>query len=242
MGIIIAIVGIASVVLIVTEGIWNPSRNTLPYELVRVCVQILGVAVVGFFVGLASFLVQQSKDERRRLEERVRDLFAETVTAYNAVKRVRRLLEAETTSESASTITVSTYSRLLEELCEQQLVFENLKRSAPLIQARVRGAMTIIAPAPESAREKSCGTLKEHYSSIESYLNEIVEEYQKNRHLVPADPSKTIDELKLRKLKEFISDTQLFKAKVSYRIDGILRVLENSLLTSKEPRGGASLQ
>jgi hypothetical protein len=153
---VVALLGVAAIAgtVFLTTVRPPPQPNTVDYELMRVSLQILGVVLVGFVVGMASFTLQQIRlderksddrkfDERRRIDEQVRYFLADTVESYNGVKLIRRLLEAETTCESAPRITVDTYSRLLAQLCERQLVFESLMRRAPLIQQQVHGGEEI---------------------------------------------------------------------------------------------------
>lgn len=189
---------------------------------------MLGVVIVGTLVGLATFVYQQEHqravDERRRLDDRVRAVFEETVNAYNEVKLVRRLLRAETGPKADPKITRETYTRLLPELCKQQLAFEDLKRSAPLIQTSLQNGQVITKPAS--------ATLADTYDAIENYLNNIVEEYENSRYSMPKRGARPLVDPGKARLREFVYDTQAFQARVSEPVRAVLRHLEEHLLTS----------
>src|SRR3712207_2373051 len=222
-GILLLVAILAGFTLLATNLGAGPQVNTLPYELSRTSLQVLGVVIVGSFLGLATFGYQQKHqravDERRRVDDRVRAVFEETVNAYNEVKLVRRLLRAETGPKGDPKITRETYTRLLPDLCKQQLAFEDLKRSAPLIQTSLQNGEVITKkPAP--------ATLADTYDVIEDYLNNIVEEYENSRYDMPkrgalplVDPSKV-------KLREFVYDTRVFRDSVSNPVRAVLRHLE----------------
>lgn len=219
---------LAALVLIATNLGPGPQANTLPYEASRTSLQVLGVVLVGAFVGMATFVYQQEHqravDERRRLDDRVRAVFEETVSAYNAVKLVRRLLRAETGPKADPRITLETYTRLLPDLCKQQLAFEDLKRSAPLIQKSLQNGEVITKPA--------CATLADTYDAIEGYLNNIVKEYENSRYGMPSTGAQSLVDPDKARLREFVYDTQAFRAKIPEPVRGVLRHLEEHLLTS----------
>ena len=219
---------LAALVLFVTILAPGPTANTLPYEVARTSLQVLGVVLVGAFVGMATFSLQQEQqrtvDERRRLDDRVRAVFDETVDAYNEVKLVRRLLRAETGPKEAAAITRRTYTRLLSDLCKQQLAFEDLKRSAPLFQVSLQNGHAIAGPVRAN--------LTDTYDAIEHYLNEIVEEYEKTRHCMPPTGAQSLYEPNKEKLREFVYNTAVFRAKVSDPVEAVLQHLERHLLTS----------
>jgi hypothetical protein len=100
-------------------------------------------------------------------------LLDQAVTAYNAVRSMRRLLDAETRGEGRH-ICIDVYDRHLTDLNSQQLVFEGLKKMAPMIEEQR------LCPAPISS-----GSLAEG-GKIESYLSTVVDEYQATRRIVAA--------------------------------------------------------
>ncbi|MEV2227901.1 hypothetical protein AB0H69_04830 [Streptomyces phaeochromogenes] len=256
---VLAVAVVALAVLLVFVVAPGPKSGSVPYELMRVCVQVLGVSVVGFVVGMATFSLQQAhlerqrQDdrarlerqrlddrthlERQRLDDRIRSFLFQTVDSYNAVKQVRRMLRAETAPKAAPRITAEAYSRLLPELCKQQLVFEALKRSAPLIQAHVNYGDPIPAQGSGARRETEVVPLRKHYRHIESYLNEVVKEYETFRHLMPAVGHVSLAALGLKRTERFIYDTEDFKAMASHRIESVIEALEGTLLSA--PRSGS---
>jgi hypothetical protein len=265
LGVVAAIAGLGLFATLIPR---TPSANTLRYEVMRACLQVLGISLIGVVVAMATFRLQQvhseqSKldaeerdntlvtkrreddrelDERRRLDDRVTDFLSETINAYNAVKSVRRLLQAETGPKADARITRVAYSKLMTVLCDQQLIFESLYRRAPLIQDRVKGGIEIrVTMSRRSADESGIlGTLADYYGRIESYLNEIVDEFQKNLHVVPSDGGVSLRDLGAGKLSEFIHRTSPLKENVSYIVESIIRCLESDLLTSRTPLSGAA--
>jgi hypothetical protein len=140
---------------------------------------------VGAVVGHATFRLQQmqiqarqdadrARDQRERVNERVRSLIGETLVSYNSVKRVRRLLEAEAGPREDAQVDVATYSSLMSQLCKQQLVFESLCRRAPLIQVHVASCRDIRVEI-DGGKDLE-GSLEQHHGHIERYLNDLIEE------------------------------------------------------------------
>lgn len=240
---LIGIAVIASAGFVLTLFPPGPEPNTPRYEVMRVCLQVLGVALIGVVVGMATFRLQQihleqskidaekrdhNADERQRLDDRIRLFLSDTILGYNALKQIRRTLEAETAPKSLPVIRYETYSRLLRALNEQQLTFESLKRRTPLIQGRVPGGEEIkVYPCDGPAYTE---TLRQHYAHVEHYLNKSIEEYQKNLHRTSPEKTASLDELGLNKLKEFIYKTDKFRDAVSDRVEAVIRILESELL------------
>jgi hypothetical protein len=177
---------------------------------------------------MATFVYQQEHqravDERRRLDDRVRAVFEGTIKAYNGVKLVRRLLRAETGPKEDPSITLEAYTRLLPELCKQQLAFEDLRRSAPLIQTSLQNGEVIPEPV--------CATLTKTYDAIEHYLNDIVKEFEDSRHMMSNRRPRPLVHSDKAKLREMVYDTQVFRTKVSEPVKAVLKHLEEHLLTS----------
>lgn len=96
----------------------NPNSNTLRYEVAKTALQVIAVAGLGGLAALATFTFQHSReqetaqrddrlahlrlrveiarDTRARQDDLLRALLRETLVAYNRLKRLRRLLRAET--------------------------------------------------------------------------------------------------------------------------------------------------
>jgi hypothetical protein len=248
-----ALLVLAALILVTAD----PRPNTLPYEVVRICLQVFGVVLITAFVGLATFQWQQVRleqsklqaeqrdeirkkdaadrdlkvDQRHRLDERVRAFFEETLQAYHGVKQVRRLLAAETGSAATPSISLEAYSRLIPELSGHQLTFESLKRRAPLIQSLVPGADTIPYKADRTTGATGMATLEKHYEVIEKYLNHMVDDYEKRRGALSSEHRHLLRDLQDdARLSKFIFDTVTLKVNVTYRVEAVLGCLERALL------------
>ncbi len=196
----------------------------------KACLQLI---VVGFIGGLLTAAVQHFQqgrnirlDERRREDEFLRSMLGRTVSAYNAVKRIRRFLDAETRNESGvRSISRATYDQYLTELNAQQLEFESLKRIAPLADQRIsRNRPTVAGPA-EYIRDDSLTSM---FSRVESFLNQVVGEYQHRRYLVPASGEISLNDFVA--LDSFFRKAT-FTAGTSDNINVIVRVMQTALLT-----------
>ncbi|MEU9662850.1 hypothetical protein [Streptomyces chartreusis] len=216
---VVAVVGITALVvlLVIVLAFPGPEPHTVPYEVMRVCVQVLGISVVGFFVGWAAFDLQQDRLERQRRDDRIRVFLAEMLDAYHGVKQVRRVLRSETSSDTARTISDEAYSRLLAELSKHQLVFETLARSAPLFEGHVPGSSEIhVEKAGNSngqTRKPVTQSLARHYEDIESYLNGVVSEFEVCHPPAPGTGYVSLAKPGLDKTNNFLYDTAEFKAR-----------------------------
>lgn len=242
--VVFVVVGLVAV-LGLALSTWGPGElkpETFRFELMRISLQILGVALVGAFVGTAVFRLQQVQldrskndaeareearlckrrqadyhiDKRRRLDGRIESFLHETIAAYHAVKRIRRVLEAEMARDPELSIASESYSRLVTELSNQQLAFESLMRRAPLIQG-LFGGLELEARVSRDSDKVVVTSLENHYAQVESYLNDVVDEYQKKNGLV--------------KVGAFVYNTPDFKANVSYRVNAVIKAFEEALLT-----------
>jgi hypothetical protein len=114
------LLAIAALSGIVLAWAWSgsPTNNTLRYELAKTAMQVIAVASLGGLAALATFTFQRSRtredelrdrkleqwrrrvengrDKRDRQDDLLRSLLRDMLTSYNRVKRVRRLVEAET--------------------------------------------------------------------------------------------------------------------------------------------------
>ncbi|GHB77111.1 hypothetical protein GCM10010377_79320 [Streptomyces viridiviolaceus] len=251
---VVAFVAVIALValLVIALAVPGPRPNTMPYEVARVCLQVLGVSIVGFFVGLETFNLQQERLERQRLDDRIRAFLTEMLDAYHGVKQVRRVLRAETAPSTAPTITADAYSRLLPELSKHQLVFESLARSAPLIEGHVNGGSAIsvkeaggkfaLAHGQQHVRGTVTKSLTAHCKDIEGYLNDVVAEFEVFHQFLPQAGRISLAKLHLEETDRFLHDTDEFRAKVSRRIREMVKVLETTLLRTsgggRESSGG----
>src|SRR4051812_5691227 len=143
----------------------RPVPNTVWYEVLKTSLQVLGVVLVGAFVGMAVFKLQQVqldesklhaeerehnriKDRRatdhdidalRRLDDRTQSFLSETIDAYHSTKQIRRQLEAATPDGVTTSELPEGASNLLMKLSNQQLAFESLKRRSPLLEELLDG-------------------------------------------------------------------------------------------------------
>jgi hypothetical protein len=165
--------------------------------------------------------VDNRRDERRRQDEVLRSVLEQTITAYHAVKRIRRQLDAET-HDGRLPISLEAYDRHLLALIRHQLVFEGLKRTAPVIDERLTDA----------ARERREGhplsaTLQARFRRIEHYLNDVIDEYRSSRYLVAARGEMPLSSLP--KLAGML-DPDNFRPGASTDIDEIISAVQHMLL------------
>ncbi|GAA0700435.1 hypothetical protein GCM10010193_64000 [Kitasatospora atroaurantiaca] len=227
------VAGIAGTGLLAIELSPGPEPNTAPHDLAQVCMQVLGLSVLGFLVGLATFKLQQARLEQQRQADRIRAFLTEMLDAYHGVKQARRMLKAESAPRTAPSITAKAYSRLLSDLSKHQLVFETLARSAQLIEGYVDNGCAI--PVKEAGDPSECGrasvtqSLTGHFEEIESYLNGVVTEFEEHYQRVPSHGRIRLADLDLDETIRFLYETDEFKAKVSRRITAMVEALETTL-------------
>jgi hypothetical protein len=255
----------------------KPDRDTPGDDVMQFCLQVVALAAVGALGTTVTFRVQhahaeQSRlaaeqreltrlenrraddriaEQRSRLDERVSQFLTETLDAYHGVKRTRRILEAETNASPEPMLTRTTYERVIAELSDHQLVFESLKRRAPLIEERVPAAQAIVAKGrDEKAEARPPGVqprstpaveepLRKHYKELESYLNTVIGEGKDHLHEVPTEAGVPLR--RFSRLEAFVKDTYVFKVKVSRYVDAVTECLETDLLTSTEPSQSAGV-
>ncbi|MGA8726233.1 MAG: hypothetical protein WB565_14465 [Acidimicrobiales bacterium] len=202
----------------------------------KTALAVLAVASIGGFATLATFTFQQSRtreveerdqrlerwrldaenarDRRDRQDQFLRSLLTDTLTAYHRVKRVRRLIGAETTGPSGGFVTLAVYDNYISQLVDEQLEFEKFKRLAPFI-------------ADERINTEGHTILRNCYAKIERSLNKVIDEYKENRQkLVGTDRRCTLDALP--RLSGFIGKE--FVPDVSRQIDRICADLQAAVL------------
>jgi hypothetical protein len=228
-------------------------------ELAKTSMQVFGVAVIGGAVGVVTFYFQKRADDystakqnnleeirrtadqcveddrraadraidaRHRTDEFLNSVLTQALGAYHAVKRVRRLLDAETRRGSKRSISIGVYDRHMTELNIQQLVFESLKRLGPICDDQKTGLVWVLNPKGAQHQE----TYGELFGRVESYLNRVIDEYQKNRYLVDQSGKGGVELAGLPKLRAFIEDTNDFRRGASHVIDAIVTTIQRALL------------
>jgi hypothetical protein len=217
--------GIAAVAVVVAAVAWTDKPNTLEYELAKIAMQVVAVAVLGGLATIATAIFQESfkreatrqdalVEQRRKQDDLLRELLDETLTAYNRVKRVRRLLAAHT-ADGTGRITLDVYDEHMSTLIDQQLEFEKIKRRSPFIDdARLR-----------STALPGASVLTDGYEKIEKYLNRVIDEYESNRASV-VSARHGLPVCRFDKLAGFIGDA--FKAGAADRIDEIITALQGA--------------
>jgi hypothetical protein len=211
---------------------WTATANTLEYELAKIAMQVVAVAVLGGLATAATTYFHDSQmqkaaerdadaEKRRRQDDLLRDLLDQTLTAYNRVKRIRRLLGAYT-ADGAGRITVALYDEHMSTLIDQQLEFEKLKRRSPFIDdERLRAAVL-----------SKSSLLTDGYGDIEGYLNDVIAEYEGNRHLVLAQ-REGLPVSRLDKLAGFIGHA--FVAGAADRLDKVIGTLQTAVAQPIRP-------
>jgi hypothetical protein len=227
-------------------GVWRnaPRPETLAYEVGKACIQVLAVILVGFLVSQATFALQhnhearereaerareerfhvleRARDERLRKDELLRSVLSDSLAAYNAVKKARRVLRARIWAcADGDHVDAKTYDEWLTLISETQLQFEHMKKAAPLM-------------VDERVDRK---TLDRPMAVIERYLGELVTEYERSRRLVAHAPG-GIAISELPKLNAFIDpeDKARFTEHVARPIHGLINQLRTALLTPVEAR------
>ena len=168
---------------------------------------------------------ENARAERRLQDDQLRSIMEETLKTYNRVKRIRRLLEAETNDGASGCLTLVVYDRHMTDLIDEQLAFERLKRLTPFISDERLGQLPALDTRQPQAETNSQiltkGSLVESYKDIEKYLNHVIDEYQDKRHTLPDKASVALTGFD--ELLGFIGDE--FKARVSDQMDQVIETL-----------------
>jgi hypothetical protein len=192
-------------------------------EVFKLTYEFLLIVVIGGAISLlySQFTKSQEKrDKEKALQAKFRVGFLQS---YNAAKSVRRLLRAtaRTLSEVKGTTTevvkLAPYDRLMQKLVHVQLQFETLREEAAAEKKLFEGV-------PELK------DLDANLGTIESYLNDIVGEYEHSYKLFHKGDLQPISDFE--KLAEFIGpykNAVEFKARckkpANYILEGILQLM-----------------
>jgi hypothetical protein len=200
----VVFIGGVSLIGLIIAWSSHPRSDSLRYEFAKTCMQVLAVAFFGTLAAIAAFTFQHSRtqadndlerkrqendkerDERGRKDDQLRSIMGETLTIYNRVKRIRRLLAAQT--GNGRYLTLAIYDEHMANLIDEQLAFEMLKRLPPFIRNEPLSPAPYVAgserrvqdPTLENAYEDT--HLADAYQGIEKYLNHVIDEYKEKRH------------------------------------------------------------
>jgi hypothetical protein len=185
-------------------------------ELFKLTYQFLLITVIG---GGVALLFKQL-DRLRAMRQSLREMHAELLEAFNQAKSVRRHLRAQLGTVLAvqpdTKIAVELYDDQMESLSDAQLTFE-------VHAKRASDSSLWFWGKPE---------LSQPLGKVESYLNDIVKEYQEKRAgFSGAPPKRRIGDLP--NLVEFIgpySETTEFKKKFKYPMRDALEALGKAVL------------
>jgi hypothetical protein len=160
-------------------------------------------------------------DVRQREDDFLMGMLNELLDAYNDVKSIRRLLDAETRdAANRRAITIAIYDKLLRDLNDQQLRFERLARLAPLCDER--------ASRLDSGAERV--KYERLFRDIEKDINKLVDEYQKHRYEVAVAGSLVVSRESLPELYALVEQRWIFKEETSGRVDKAVKQTMDLLL------------
>jgi hypothetical protein len=164
--------------------------------------------------------VEEARDARQRKDELLHSMFSDTLSAYHAIKETRRLLRARIWAEAQGQyINADVYDQQMALINDVQLQFEQLKRTAPLIE-------------DERVNEEEFG---KNFRAIENHLIELVKEYESERRNAAHTQGGTSIS-GMPKLTEFLGPGYIgpFRKNVMEPIDNILSSLQEALLKPLE--------
>jgi hypothetical protein len=163
-------------------------------------------------------------DERRRQDDLLRSVLEDTLTAYHAVKRTRRLLDAEAGPKHNGPVSIDTYDQYMLSIMNEQLKFEKLMILANLID----DSRIPTTPWPEARKEDTRKPrLVAMFSKIEQSLNDLVDEYKEKRQEVAKAGSIPLSQL-IEAYTFVTSDG--FETDIAHPKDAVLGLLQKALL------------
>lgn len=206
----IALLVLASIGALLFLLLGNEIKRYLDDDVFKLTYQFILLVVIGGATGLIFKQVASERDASEADREKRRTVHDELLHAYNIVKRIRRSLRASIGYESAGTLaqtlplTWSDYQSNMDELDDQQLVFESYKRRA----------------STGKLFNYSSTRLADELTRIEKYLNQIGAEYRGARHQFEENHAE-LHASKLPLLAEFIGssgDSAQFQNDFKYAI------------------------
>jgi hypothetical protein len=165
----------------------NAQQLTLLYiEAIKAAYQFAFVVVIGAMISWLISEYRRVQEQNEAQRDLYRKFLKEFLFAYNSAKRIRRILRARALSADKSMIKIETYNEQMMALINVQLRFEYLKKEAENTDLFLRAKDIAL-----------------YLYSIESCLNDIIDEYErKNITMSNNDTYKLID---LKYLKDFIA-------------------------------------
>jgi hypothetical protein len=149
----------------------------------------------------------------------------DTFGAYHAVKRTRRLLDAEAGPDHQAPVSFDAYDQYMKSIIDEQLKFEKLKLVVDLI---VDSRLPRTPPWPKARpKDKNEPPLVAMFSKIEHSLHELVNEYKDKRYEVKQAGSIALAQL--TKAQLFLS-TDDFRATIADPKDDVVKLLQRALL------------
>ena len=226
-------IGLIALVVLLFLLVREPRPQNIRVEMVKACIQIISVTIIGGLITLAVNRIShrrtvayneesRRKDDLQHQYESMASILDRSVSAYNSVKKTRRLLDARTRHKTTRTITLEEYDKYMEQLSVQQLNFESLKRMI----------LVLVPLSSYKESRESLSKLSAYAERVEQYLNNIVREYRENRYKYT--PSDMIPLRDLAELRTFIENTSDFKKNISNgltELEEILINLQNQMLS-----------
>lgn len=202
----------------------GPKEGSVAFEVAKGCIGIIAVGFVGLVLSRAGDYLQQrradaareqaeARNRRQRQDEVLRSLLDASLANYHDLKRARRLLKARLPAAAdAGRPDLDVYDECLAAISDAQLVFEQLEQTARTMQdERIDDA-----------------ALAGWYDHIETYINDVVGEYEQQRRRVAyGDPPPSVSDLEI--LGAFMVGKH-FRAGVTAPLHAAQRVLETALL------------
>lgn len=167
--VLLSLTSLGVVVLIATFGSVEP--DTLWFEIAKTLLQVGVVLVLGALLSLMTTEYQRRQQQADSRRELLSDLLGRAARAYNDVKRARRLLRGQATTQDGTEILAAPYDQQTAAINDAQLEFETLADE-------VRGA-----GIPELAE-----SLATKFDIIEKSLGALVTEYETARREFAGDP------------------------------------------------------
>jgi ABC-type nickel/cobalt efflux system permease component RcnA len=205
---------LALLVVAIAVLIWltrlTASGGSLVLEAAKVCMQVIGVVIVGGFVTYLYNTMKSDADRahqkrdndferahaaKLRENEVLQTMRADMVHAYNGVKLVRRRLKA-LSGRGKIAIELDDYDEAMSKLCDYQLQFESLKRQAKVLE-KVRPQVQTQSGTP----------LSDIFQSIEKKLGAVWSKYEENRAKLQTGEPYSLS--KDRVVSDFISGREL---------------------------------
>jgi hypothetical protein len=192
---LIASIGLIGVLLFLIFG--SSIKKHVEEKVFDSTYQFFLITIVGGGVSLVYEAYRRERESRERQREIQRNLRSNLISSYNSAKQIRRLLRAKAVRIDLDTrreiVLGEEYSKQLDKLIEAQLSFEL--------------AVQVVKSEPELFVDSGSGDtapdLAAKLESVEDYLNEIINEYEKSYKTFTGDPA-IKDFSELPKLREFI--------------------------------------